>query len=271
MNQSRSCIFCGALTGLSKEHFWPEWLAPHLPPAVPNSHISELHSAEGKQRRSLERRSERPGGVHTKKIRAVCSTCNNGWMSALESKAKPVILSLINRSGVVVTESAAKDLALWITVKAIVGEHATSKAALTTEADRALVFKLQQVPSYFRIFVAYHDLDAKVAYFRHSTTVSRSPRGPTPPLPVGISRNIQTVTFLVGSLCIYVTAARVSDFDQSELDPTVPMHRLWPRPVAGTIDSGEVKSLTREQVAVLGGALDRLIAHPRVVYAGNVS
>jgi hypothetical protein len=93
MKKPKTCIFCGEQGSISKEHFWPEWVAPHIRAGEAGSNVSEFHAAEGKNAPSLQRRSERPGDVVTKKIRAVCERCNNGWMSEVESNVKPTILA----------------------------------------------------------------------------------------------------------------------------------------------------------------------------------
>lgn len=267
MRRPKACIFCSSPTGLSKEHFWPEWLAPYLPTPDPYAHITEFHSAEGKHPVRLQRRSERQGAVNTKKIRAVCATCNNGWMSALESTAKPTILGLLDRSITVLSKQCVADLALWIAVKSIVGEHGVEDTALTPPDDRNAVYSTRSIPDYLRIFIAYHSLRSQAAYHRQSTTVSTTPQGPNPPLPPDIHRNIQATTFLVGSLCIYITAARVTGISAATLDPRHSMHRLWPAPPQD-IDFLAIPPLGTDEIFQVGSSLDRLIAHPHVRYGG---
>lgn len=267
MKRPKVCIFCGTRGGISKEHFWPQWLAAHLTPANPNLHVSELHLSEGKQPPRLERRSERPGGVHTKKIRAVCATCNNGWMSTLESKVKPVILGLLDRSGTVLSSESTANLALWVAVKSIVGEYAIEGTALTTAADRSAMFAARAIPAYFRIFVAFHSLQTQAGYYRQSTTISTSMRGPCPTLPPGIFRNIQATTFFVGPVCVYLTAVRAAGFNGAAIDPPSRMHRLWPDP-ATCIDLDGLLPLGWLEIQSIGTVLDRLVAHPRLKYGG---
>jgi hypothetical protein len=267
MKRSKICIFCGSRDRISKEHFWPQWLAPFLPQSSPNSHVSEFHSGEGKQHLKLERRSERPGLVQTKKIRAVCTACNNGWISALESKSKPIFIRLINRSAAYISNEEAQTLALWITVKSVVGEYAMEGTALTPQSDRALLFSSQLIPEYFRIFIAYHSLQVQTGYYRQSTTISTSIHGPVPPLPRDVSRNIQATTFFLGPLCIYVTASKIAGFNSETLDPFFSMYGIWPNENS-EIDLGMYSPLNLRAVEYVGRSLDRLIKHPRVRYGG---
>ena len=267
MKRPKVCIFCGVCGGSSKEHFWPEWLASHLLPTGVKSHVTEYHTAEGKEPQRLERRSERPGSVSTKKIRAVCATCNNGWMSALESKAKPCLLALIQQSNTTLSTETIKTLALWVTVKSIVAEHATESTALTTPTDRRAVYKGGVIPSYFRIFVAFHSLTTQTAYYRQSTTLSMSAVGPDPSLPNAVFRNVQATTFLVGNVCFYLTAARVARFNGATLDPVHLMHRLWPEPLQ-SIDLASSSILGQPEVSLVCHSLDRLVGSPHVKYGG---
>jgi hypothetical protein len=262
----RPCIFCGTPEGLSKEHFWPEWMALHLPVPPSTSNIGEFYESEGKQPHRLERRSERPGAVHTKKIRAVCGRCNNGWMSVLETRAKPILLQFITREGTVLLPDQCEVLSLWASVKAIVGEYSTDDTAMTLMDDRHAV-RQDRVPSYFRIFLALHELKTHSGYARHSTTLSLSREGPVPSLPRTISRNIQAISFIVGPLLFYVACARVSGFNLSALDPRGLMHRLSPMPDAA-IDLQETKALTQGQVASISNLLPSFWSSPITHYGG---
>ena len=169
---SKSCIFCGELGNISKEHFWPEWLAPYVHTIGDGHNISELHSAEGKGQQTLQRRRVCPGNVITKKIRVVCKNCNNRWMSELEANVKPTILSLLINNKTALTEEEVATLSLWITVKTIVGEHWEENLSLTPDNDRYLIYKNKIIPDYFHIFLGFHSFKNQAAYERQSTTVS---------------------------------------------------------------------------------------------------
>lgn len=267
MKKPKTCIFCGEQGSISKEHFWPEWLAPHIRAGEAGSNVSEFHAAEGKNPPSLQRRSERPGDVVTKKIRAVCERCNNGWMSEVESNVKPTILALLEGSRTNLTNEEVSTLSFWMAVKTIVGEHASHGALLTPSADRYLVYKDRTVPNYFRIFLGTHTDASQAAYVRHSTTISLNMTGPDPPLPSDIQRNIQVVCLLVGKLAVCVTAARVRSFNIGVIDPPSNMLRLWPSP-ASNLDLGALAPMDREGLAAAASGLDRLVASPNVRYGG---
>jgi hypothetical protein len=176
----------------------------------------------------VRNKSEQQGNVITKKFRVVCQSCNNGWMSRLETAVKPTILSFLSEGPKSIDKHQANALALWITTKTIVGEHAEKEAALTPSEDRELVFREGKIPTYFRIYLGVHSSETKAGYHRHSTTVSLAHPGLAPRHPPGIKRNVQTVMFLVGSILVYVISARVPDLDPDSLFKLGPLIRIWP-------------------------------------------
>jgi hypothetical protein len=78
---ARSCVFCGGDVD-SREHVYPDWLTDELP-------------GEGIFRHEIEREGVAIPPWSTARVsmrvRQVCGACNNGWMSRLETRAKPLI------------------------------------------------------------------------------------------------------------------------------------------------------------------------------------
>jgi hypothetical protein len=268
MPSLKACIFCGRFDGLSKEHIWPQWMAAYLPITAPNAHISEVHSGIPKQPRTLQRRSERPGPVHTKKVRAVCHKCNNTWMSAVEEQAKPILLRALSSQELTIEAAEAAHLSNWAVLKAVVGEHASADH-LTPYEDRSAVRTSQTLPAYFRVFVAKHQSQTQTAYVRHSATLSLTLKGPAPPLPKGITRNIQITTLLVGPLCFHVAAMRVHGVHIALLDPVRPMHQVHP-PLASTVNLSMTPALTDIDLHFNSKVIERLMRHPKVKYGGDL-
>lgn len=269
MKLPKKCIFCGAQGNISKEHFWPEWLAPHIPQAAESRRISGVLASEGKQPQQLLSLSERDGSVLTKKFRVVCKNCNNGWMSQTESAVKPTLIALINRSKLALSSEDAQLLALWVSVKAIVGEYSTENTALTILEDRRLVCTDNTIPEYFRIFVGYHSLQAQAGYQRHSTTLSTDALGPIPPLPNLITRNIQATCFLVGPLVFYVVAARIQGFNINALNPSNQMIQLWPQ-TSANLDLSALTPICANYISTIANRLMTLIASSQVQYGGPI-
>jgi hypothetical protein len=89
MATQRTCRACGAeMKGnASREHILPQWLHPYI--ELPN--VSLEHKAVNEEQTTLLRRH----GLNNFVFKAICSGCNNGWMSQLEIEVKPILLPLI--------------------------------------------------------------------------------------------------------------------------------------------------------------------------------
>ena len=79
------CIFCNGHP-LIKEDAWPQWLVT----LVGRDRIS----CTVWQGDSIQRRFPTKGIVQ--RVVCVCAACNNGWMSQLESTAKPILAPLVD-------------------------------------------------------------------------------------------------------------------------------------------------------------------------------
>jgi len=101
-----TCIFCGTTGKMTKEHIFPKWL--------------QLHLGVKKDPLEISFYSEKPETVRTLTYnthvnRNVCAECNNGWMSRLETEAKPILLSLIdNNISHKFSDEQVHTLGLWI-------------------------------------------------------------------------------------------------------------------------------------------------------------
>ncbi len=84
----RTCVFCDAPAG-SREHALPTWLVEAMQataaPALP-FHVGDRAGVE------LQGNPRATSDLVTKRI---CSSCNSGWMSALESEVKTMLEDLV--------------------------------------------------------------------------------------------------------------------------------------------------------------------------------
>jgi hypothetical protein len=87
----RSCVGCGEpVTGASREHVLPQWLAKEI--AIPEATLNHYLRNEDENKDELLRKH----GLNNFAVRNVCRVCNNTWMNRLEDQAKPFILELMN-------------------------------------------------------------------------------------------------------------------------------------------------------------------------------
>lgn len=218
---ARKCIFCGANAN-SREHLYSSWMHRLLPEFAEQAYSGEFIEAHPKTG-AVSRRSKKtkPGHLHTKKVKAVCKNCNNGWMSVMEQDAKPSLEPLINGEIVSLDASMLALLARWAALKAIVSEHDQPRTHVTPQADRTLFMEAGTIPSYFNIYMVSHKCESRSGYVRTSHTVALTKDGPVPPLD-GREKNTQQISFILGSVMLHINAARVDGF-------SVPRQHQWHR------------------------------------------
>lgn len=78
------------IVAASREHVLPQWLAKEV--FIPKATLNHYLRDENENKDQLLRKH----GLNNFAVKNVCATCNNGWMSLLEDRAKPFILELMN-------------------------------------------------------------------------------------------------------------------------------------------------------------------------------
>src|SRR5271157_1160905 len=74
------------------------------------------------------------------RLRRVCTTCNNGWMSQLEGRAIPVITRLLDHPACTLDIHDCKTLALWAVKTSMVLESINEPENwLYTDLERTLL------------------------------------------------------------------------------------------------------------------------------------
>ena len=239
MNKPRKkCIFCSNPVD-SKEHLWSVWMHRHLGQPIATRHNRHTITKWPDGREDTNGPTNRTGGAFTIQVRAVCSSCNSGWMNRAEGRVRPFLRDMIEGNPVTLSATQIEDLAYWCAIKFIVLEHASDDTSITPRRDRVAFRESGKIPSYFRIYVGNHASKYRSGLRRSSRCMALSHEGPKPPL-VGTAKNIQTTTILMGKLFIHLNAARVDNFeierayivarvwDECRVWPIVPATRKWP-------------------------------------------
>ena len=143
----RSCIFCGASGPLTSEHVIPVWLQQYVggreKSGFRGTHLSPIGMALSERTAS--------GNSHT--LAAVCATCNNGWMSRLESAFGRLLPRLqADISPKRFSKAERHTIALWIVKTGIVAHHSSNyRTILPAELARALSLGAT-VPAGIKVF-----------------------------------------------------------------------------------------------------------------------
>jgi hypothetical protein len=138
------CVFCGSRAD-SREHAWPVWL---------------LTLTGGQYNIEWSRRDGAhviPGPNPQLDPRVVCERrCNNGWMSRLETRAKPLLSSLYGDLSVPLDAFAQETIALWTVKTTMVLEAFRPKGEewYFQPVDRHALRETAKIPDRTIVYVA---------------------------------------------------------------------------------------------------------------------
>ncbi|MFE5586274.1 hypothetical protein [Kitasatospora sp. NPDC056531] len=237
----RRCFFC-AVEGrtLTEEHVFPNWLRKR---GINGVGTREFVSPDGSTRLQT-------GGPFNKTAKIVCGICNNGWMSALENEAKPLLETLFSAtdaSQVTLDDSAQLCLAKWAfktaAVLTQVDERAPTKPWFPQSARREFR-KTGQLPSNTFICigagsVSNRQLGLQLGEFQHQPqqVQVRVDGTVTETAPAYVSRfrllNVVFEIFGMESATLEITVQPSDDLNRMLLQVWPPKHeKLWWPPVS---------------------------------------
>jgi hypothetical protein len=118
----QQCLFCPNPVD-SAEHIFSDWILKDLKAATSIRVTIGRHSAWVKN--------------PNVKVKCVCATCNNGWMSRVEESNKFAIRAMINDDPCGLTKRDQEKLSRWAMLKAMVLDYCNPKRALFyTQTER---------------------------------------------------------------------------------------------------------------------------------------
>ncbi len=171
------CIMCGYLGMPSSEHVVPIWVRKLL------DIRSEVALLRGEEREELHSRPHL-----TVKLRGmICTTCNNGWMSKLESDVRPFLVPmLLGNERLLVDEREQGLLTTWATKTILLTElalrqqHPGSRPAdgyEPSEFELAWLAGRQEPIPRSRLWIGPFDAHGEIA-MTHQTMHLELPAGP---------------------------------------------------------------------------------------------
>jgi hypothetical protein len=108
---ARRCVFCGSTSNLTREHVLPDWLSQIDLDRAPSAHQS------GRLNKVPRQWSSKPFKTT---VKMVCAACNSGWLSGLESAARPVLTPLIRGEARRLPDDDQALIAAWTCKTALV-------------------------------------------------------------------------------------------------------------------------------------------------------
>ncbi len=224
------CIFCGS-HGLTKEHIWADWLRAYIPRIMLQHRIRSTLVFPDRFEESLKRQT---GDPHSRRVRRVCGSCNNGWMSSLQVKARRFLVPMLKGDDTSFYKNGQTSLAAWVAMSVMVAEFLEPDKVAITAEERAWFMKNHRTPSHWRIWIGRYERSYSVCRWFHRVVplAKNESEGLTDDFSVPIP-NTQTSTILLGEyLVIHVMSSPIGRGivkRWSHLPHIAPMMRqIWP-------------------------------------------
>lgn len=245
----RVCIFCDK-TAATREHILASWLMDVLAAKNQTAHVVMTIGTERRQPFVL--RGEGVGLT----IKYLCAGCNSGWMSSLETRAKPYILAMLRDVTIPLDGEAQSTISAWIMKTVMVCEFLSPERAWYSSADRHAFRDTLQLPHGTAVWLG------RCNETGWSSTITRKVRfGPGWPFTEGA-----VATFALDHLVFQVLSVRMQEghaahagnvtFKSTNVPdpwarrmfqcwPVQPGAPLWPPADSAAVDANEVELLAR--------------------------
>jgi hypothetical protein len=153
---TKECLFCGrAISGKrAKEHAVADWLCEYL--GIEHEIISPSVATTENEKIVDQRRHTVDGMLEGR----VCEDCNNGWMSDLEDKVKPLLIPLLNAQQSVHGLPSAERLILarWAAKTAyMVNSSSNLDVAVNPSHIRFLAEDQTTLPEAVGVFIQHYE------------------------------------------------------------------------------------------------------------------
>lgn len=145
-----TCPFCGKNDSKpSKEHLLPKWFTEEFGSAAWDCFDELTH---------YTRKSTKHLHLVTDKGRRPCETCNNGWMSRLEKRAKPILIPLMRGRESVLTPRQQATIAMWFFLRTVIfdlrSETATPRQCYFEDSEFRLLHDRLTCDRHYLFFIA---------------------------------------------------------------------------------------------------------------------
>lgn len=216
---TRKCIFCGKKP-VTKEHIFGAWLSPLFPAPPGKQMFVDMGEFTKGQINNANRRF--PQNLDLK-VKQVCSSCNNGWMSRLERKALEIIPALYTGEKSSISPDDQSLLASWATKTAVTVRY-LEKQPLVPLRRREWLFQNHTPPSDTSVWIARYDGDGIATIISKDLFIKGN--------QISLNRpNGQLVLFSIGSLFFIVLSMYLRDAKIRVEFPNLAkehLYQIWP-------------------------------------------
>jgi hypothetical protein len=165
ISMPKNCVWGCGNSADSDEDVLPVWAREHLDAKTGRKgwQTYDLMPAG----HPTPRVNKRPGpvkGFAIKARKAVCSECNNGWMSDLQNRVKSILLPLIDGEASTLRPTERTLLAEWSAMTAIMQEYAGS-ASVPVQRRKHLYEERQPPPNTTILYIHLPDPELQCTIF----------------------------------------------------------------------------------------------------------
>jgi hypothetical protein len=133
------CVFCGASDQkMSNEHLWPQWIRRLLPPDVQKRVIRYSVDTDAGRIRSFDTR------LFELKVKDVCKSCNEGWMSLYESDVQHFATGMLQGNARQLHRGGQTAIAAWAVLKCLVGQRLYPNRKIIPEDHYRALYELRR-------------------------------------------------------------------------------------------------------------------------------
>lgn len=214
---------------MSKEHLFGEWLKRYFPRNAETSHVSTYaswseHFVTPEPHKKI---AKRQGHIGSKKLRFVCQTCNNGWLSDLEEWAMKALPPLFSGNKANLLPGGQQRLAAWVAKTAVVAEFLQPDDDTVPEFERRWLYEHKEPPSNWVISIASYSGEKwrNLGIYKNRGRISDK--------PVFSSRDaphfVQATTFGMGKILFNAISSDAPGVKPALLEGGIDgMVRIWP-------------------------------------------
>jgi hypothetical protein len=159
----RQCIFCERQPPeviITKEHLFADWLRGTFPRTSETTHTLGILEWAGTPGRVPSRETRKRGQGHSgsKKIRNVCNTCNETWLSNdVEVPAKPILIPLLNGEQSEIIHYMQQILAAWATKTVMTAEYVHPSKVVIHQTERTWFRENLTPPNGWNVWIGSYE------------------------------------------------------------------------------------------------------------------
>lgn len=146
----QQCLFCPNPAN-SREHIWADWLRAYVPRTQVNHIEARIDVTDAGDERLTKKHVS--GDPRSRKLKVVCKSCNNNWMSQVQERAKPYLVPLIEGRTCELPRQARTALSRWAALFSTVQEQMYADLVSVSGAEREWIKSRSTAPKNWLIWL----------------------------------------------------------------------------------------------------------------------